>query len=67
MFKHPISAGVCPDMAILRDIYDFRGPPTFPPENATFGNGAPMVFPKSSRKSQILCLLIVDIYKPNKC
>ena len=46
VFKHPISAGVDPDMLLFPDIYGFEGLPTFPPEIATFRTGALMIFPK---------------------
>ena len=59
VFKHPISAGVGPYMPLFPDIYGFEGLPTFPRENATFRNGTLMIFPKCSRKFQILCPVIV--------
>ena len=46
VFKHPISAGLDPDMLLFPDIYGFEGLPTFPPEITTFRNGTLMIFPK---------------------
>ena len=54
VFKHPITPDVDPDMPLLPDIHGFEGVPTFSPEIAIFSNGALMIFPKSSRKSQYL-------------
>ena len=54
VFKHPITADVDPDMPLLPYIHGFEGVPTFSPEIAIFSNGALMIFPKSSRKSQYL-------------
>ena len=57
VFKHPISAGMGPNIPLLPDVYGFDGLPTFPREN--FRNGTLMIFPKCSRKFQILCPMIV--------
>ena len=54
VFKHSISAGEDPDMPRFLDIYDFDGIPSFQPEIATFRNGTLTIFPKCSRKSQII-------------
>ena len=51
VFKHPISAGVDPDMPLFPDIYGIEGELTFPPEIATFRNGTLMIFRKCARKS----------------
>jgi hypothetical protein len=63
VFKRPISAGVGPYMPLFPGIYGFEGLPTFPRENATFRNGTLMIFPKYSRKFQILCPVIVVVEK----
>ena len=42
-------------MLLFPDIYVFEGLTTFPRENATFRNGTLRIFPKYSRKFQILC------------
>ena len=49
VFKHPISAGVDPDMPLFPDIYGIQGLPTFPPEIATFRNGTLIIFHKGLR------------------
>jgi len=65
VFKRPISADGGPYMLLFPDIYVFEGLTTFPRENATFRNGTLRIFPKYSRKFQILCLVIV--WKSTKC
>ena len=50
VFKHPISAGVDPDMPLFLDIYGFDGIPSFPPDIATFRNGTLTIFPKLFKK-----------------
>jgi len=57
--KHPISAGVDPDMSLFPDIYGFDGLPTFPPEIATFRTGTLMISPKCSRNGKTIMSLIV--------
>ena len=47
VFKHPIPAGVDPEVPLFPDIYGFEGLPSFPPEIATFRNGTLIIFPKS--------------------
>ena len=59
VFKHPISAGVDPDMSLVPDIYGFGGLPNFAPEIATFRTGTPMIFPKCSRNGKTIMSLIV--------
>jgi len=61
VFKRPISADGAPYMLLFPDIYVFVGLATFPRENATFRNGTLMIFPKCSRKFQILCPVIVGV------
>ena len=50
MFKHPILAGVDPNMPLFLDIYGFDDIPHFPPEIATFRNGTLTIFPKLFKK-----------------
>ena len=59
VLKHPISAGVDPDVLPFPDIYGFEGLPTFPAEIATFRNGTLMIFPKSSRNGKTIMAVIV--------
>jgi len=55
VFKHPISAGVDPDMSLFPDIYGFEGLPTFPPEIATFRTGTLMIFLNVQEMAKLLC------------
>ena len=66
--KHPISADVDPGKPLFQDIYGFECLPIFHAEIATFRNGAPMIFPKCSRKFQnIISAIVVNRTKIHAC
>ena len=59
VFKHPISAGMDPDMPLFPDIYGFEGLRSFPQDIATFRKGTLTIFAQCSRKFQNIMSVIV--------